>query len=100
MKSPKTKQDLIETAVRQIELDVHCGDVEAIEELLKFCPVENVIAYLPEVDWKPFTHLVAEDYLQKEEPSISTKNAITNLITQFPNDADLGKEIRKRWQNK
>lgn len=100
MKSPKTKQDLIEKAVRQIKLDVHCEEVEAIEELLKFCPVENVIAYLPEEDWKPFIYLIVEDYSQKEESSISTKNAITNLITQFPNDADLGKEIRKRWQNK
>jgi hypothetical protein len=35
-----------------------------------------------------------------EDKEIRTENAITNLITQFPNDADLGKEIRKRWQKK
>jgi hypothetical protein len=57
MKPLKTKEQLIETAVRQIELDVHCGDVEAIEELLTFCPIENLIEYLPEEDWKQFKHL-------------------------------------------
>jgi hypothetical protein len=57
MKSPKTKQDLIETVYKQIELDVHCGEVEAIEELLTFLPIENLIEYLPEEDWKPFKHL-------------------------------------------
>jgi hypothetical protein len=67
MKNPKNKQDLIETVLKQIELDVHCGDVEAIEELLQFCPIENLIAYLPEEDWKPFNHLVAEEYLKKEK---------------------------------
>lgn len=35
-----------------------------------------------------------------EDKEIRTENAITNLITQFPNDIDLGKEIRKRWQKK
>jgi hypothetical protein len=25
MKSPKSKQDLIETVYKQIELDIHCG---------------------------------------------------------------------------
>ncbi len=57
MKSPKSKQDLIETVYKQIELDVHCGDIEAIEELLTFCPIENLIEYLPEEDWKQFKHL-------------------------------------------
>ena len=67
MKSPKTKQDLIETVVKQIITDVHCGDVEAIEELLTFVPIENIIAYLPEEDWRKFKHLVAEEYLKKEQ---------------------------------
>lgn len=57
MKSPKTYEDLIETVLKQVELDVHCGDVEAIEELLEFCPIQNLIAYLPEEDWKQFKHL-------------------------------------------
>lgn len=33
-----------------------------------------------------------------DEKQIRTENGIKNLITQFPNDADLGKEIRKRWK--
>jgi hypothetical protein len=57
MKSPKSKQDLIETALKQIVMDVHCGDLEAIEELLNFLPIENVVQYLPEEDWKQFKHL-------------------------------------------
>lgn len=57
MKQLKTKQDLIETVYKQIELDIHCGEVEAIEELLTFLPVVNLIEYLPEEDWKQFKHL-------------------------------------------
>ena len=57
MKSPKSKQDLIEKVLKQIVIDVHCGDSEAIEELLSFCPIDNLIEYLPEEDWKPFKHL-------------------------------------------
>ena len=57
MKSPKTKQDLIETVVKQIELDIHCSDYEALEEVLGFMPIDNLIEYLPEEDWKQFKHL-------------------------------------------
>jgi len=57
MKSPKSKEDLIETVREQLELDVHCGEKEAIEELLTFCPVVNLIEYLPEEEWKQFKHL-------------------------------------------
>lgn len=53
----KTINDLLYTAIEQIKLDVHCGDYTALEELLKFCPIENLIEYLPEEDWKQFKHL-------------------------------------------
>ena len=53
----KTTNDLIETVYKQIELDVHCGEIEAIEELLTFLPIVNLIEYLPEEDWKQFKHL-------------------------------------------
>jgi hypothetical protein len=53
----KSKEDLIETVMKQIELDVHCSDLQAMEELLKFLPIENLINYLPEEDWKQFKHL-------------------------------------------
>jgi hypothetical protein len=35
-----------------------------------------------------------------EDKEIRTENALTNLINQFPNDTDLGKQIRQRWQKK
>ena len=35
-----------------------------------------------------------------EDKEIRTENAITNLINQFPNDQELGKQIRERWKNK
>jgi hypothetical protein len=57
MKSPKSKQDLIETVVLQIRQDVHCGEYEALEELLGFMPNVNLIEYLPEEDWRQFKHL-------------------------------------------
>lgn len=61
MKSPKSKQDLIEKVVEQIKEDVHCGETEAIEELLSFVPFGNLIAYLPEEDHKQFKHLRDDD---------------------------------------
>ena len=48
MKSPKTREDLIEIVVQQLKVDLHCNDTEAIEELVRF---------LPEEDWKQFKHL-------------------------------------------
>jgi hypothetical protein len=35
-----------------------------------------------------------------ENKEIRTENAVTNLINQFPNDQELGKQIRQRWQKK
>jgi len=52
-----TKEKLIEKVCEQIVLDVHCGELEAIEELLSFLPVVNLIEYLPEEDWKQFKNL-------------------------------------------
>jgi len=40
--------DLIELALNQIVRDVENWDLTAIEELLRFVPEENLIAYLPE----------------------------------------------------
>lgn len=57
MKKLKSKEDLIETVYKQIETDINDGEIEAIEELLTFLPVENLIEYLPEEKWKQFKHL-------------------------------------------
>jgi len=40
--------DLVELALEQIVRDVENWDLSAIEELLRFVPEENLIAYLPE----------------------------------------------------
>jgi hypothetical protein len=55
-----TKQNLIEVALEQIKLDVHCGEYEPIEEFLKNCSVESLIDYLPEEDSVKFKHLKYE----------------------------------------
>jgi hypothetical protein len=57
MKSPKSKEDLIETVLEQIKVDIDCHEYEAIEELIRSIPIENLIAYLPAEDWKQFKHL-------------------------------------------
>jgi len=57
----KTKDDLIETVIEQIKIDVHCGEYEAMEELLELCSIESLIFYLPETDWKKFKHLTEKD---------------------------------------
>jgi hypothetical protein len=72
MKSKKTKQDLIDTVVNQMRQDVHYGDYSAVEGLLALSPAENLIAYLPEKDWKEFNHLVVEEHLKKEEDDTTT----------------------------
>ncbi len=42
------KQELIDKVLEEIKKDVETGDVTAIDELLKCCPVKNLQAYLPE----------------------------------------------------
>ena len=43
-----TKQELVDKVIEQIKQDILDGDVSAIDELLKFVPVENLKGYLPE----------------------------------------------------
>lgn len=40
--------ELIETVIDTIQVDLQNGDIEAVEELLRFVPAENLLAYLPE----------------------------------------------------
>jgi len=51
------KQELIERVVEHIKRDIEYGDVEAVEELLRFCPTTNLINYLPEEEWAEFEQL-------------------------------------------
>lgn len=69
----KDKEDLIDTVYDQIMDDIKIGYGEAIEELITFLPVVNLIEYLPEKRWEEFKHL-RED--------ISTKNELIHDIVQ------------------
>lgn len=44
-------QDLIDLVLNQIAQDVDNKDFTAIEELLKYVPEKNLIAYLPEGEY-------------------------------------------------
>jgi hypothetical protein len=52
--NPKLKRQAIEAAVEQIKKDIENQDVEAIEELLGFIPMKNLVYYLPEEEWIKF----------------------------------------------
>ena len=56
----KDKEDLIDTVYDQIMHDIKIGYGEAIEELITFLPIVNLIEYLPEERWKEFKHLREE----------------------------------------
>ena len=51
------EQDLIDAVINQIRYDISFGDETAIDELLGFVPVENLIGYLPEEDADKFSIL-------------------------------------------
>jgi hypothetical protein len=51
------EQDLLDAVINQIKYDISSGDETAIDELLGFVPVENLIGYLPEDNWEKFTTL-------------------------------------------
>ena len=39
---------IVDTVIEQIEKDFRIGDTTALEELLKYIPIQILIAYLPE----------------------------------------------------
>ena len=43
-----TQQELFDGVIEQLHSDIEWGNFEAIEELLKFVPRANLIAYLSE----------------------------------------------------
>ena len=53
----KSKKELIDAVVEAIKIDIECCYTEAIEELLTFLPIENLIEFLPEELWKNYQHL-------------------------------------------
>jgi len=57
MSKEELKQQLIEEVVKEIKYSLDMGWKEAIEELLSFTPVENLIGYLPEECWGKYKSL-------------------------------------------
>jgi len=57
MSKEELKQQLIEEVVKDIKYSLEMGWEEAIEELLSFTPIENLIGYLPEESWEKYKPL-------------------------------------------
>ena len=52
MEKKINKQKLVDKVINEMKLDIAVGDWTAIDELLKFCPIENLKGYLPEPNIK------------------------------------------------
>jgi hypothetical protein len=50
--------ELIEDVVDEIDRDIVHKEVEALEELLRYCPIENLINYLPEEKHEQYKKLL------------------------------------------
>ena len=68
MKDLATKEELIEKVIEQVEFDLDCGYKETVEALIEDIPVDHLINFLPEEEWKTFKHL-----REKKENKISLK---------------------------
>ena len=51
------KQQLINGVIDRIKFDLLNGDETAIDELLNFTPIQNLIYFLPEKDWEKYQSL-------------------------------------------
>lgn len=51
-------EELKDRVIEEIKSDVEMGDTSPIYELISCIPVENLIAYLPEEEWKYYKSLV------------------------------------------
>jgi hypothetical protein len=50
----KVVDDLVDRVIEEIERDILNGDLTAVDELLKFIPTKNLIAFLPEEEWEKY----------------------------------------------
>ena len=58
----KPSDELIEACANQIVDDIiNNGDMSAIIGLLRYCPAEKLVYYLPEDEWKKFMREVKID---------------------------------------
>jgi hypothetical protein len=53
-------QELIDVVLKQIQYDIEGGDVDSIEEMLKFVPIFNLVSYLPDKLFNKFKYLMEE----------------------------------------
>ncbi len=51
------KQELLNDVISEITEAIRYADYEALEELLNFVPVTNLIEYLPEEVWEKYKPL-------------------------------------------
>ena len=62
MMNPATRtqieQQIIDAVINQIRYDISFGDETAIDELLGFVPLENLLGYLPEEDAQKYYSLL------------------------------------------
>jgi hypothetical protein len=58
MENQQLFNELIEEVASQIHYDIQNGDVEPVEELLRFCPIQNLIEYLPEEKQDNYQYLL------------------------------------------
>jgi hypothetical protein len=105
-------QNLLDKVIEEIQSDVNEGDLTAIEELLKFVPIPNLIGYLSDMgDLKKFEPLTPDrnvevDYFgfgvddvhhQIDENYPSVKNCTDEdarkILAIASNDADFGNDI-------
>ena len=49
---------LIDSVISRVKKDIEAGDVTAIEELLTFSPIKNLIQFLPENEQETFKILL------------------------------------------
>lgn len=65
------KQQLIDAVLEQIKENIAEGDLTAIEELLRFVPLQNLIQFLPEEVWKNYYLMTFEDLVQEIAENVS-----------------------------
>lgn len=76
MVKQENKEKLIEKVIEQVSEDIHFHEYEALEELLSFTPIENLIGYLPEDEQSHFKKLKEEE---DKKQSINPNDLISFL---------------------
>ncbi len=84
MKNDKLKDKLIDSCIEEIKDQLNLQDETAIDELLRFVPVKNLIQFLSEKKWKQFEPLL------KEKPTTMETNTNTVIEVAIEFSRQLG----------